>query len=400
MKRPFLGLHPTILLLAGTHFLVDSYGNIYAPLLPLLIPRLGLSLAAAGVLQMCFQMASSVAQLGFGHVADRWRPRVLVVAGPFLAVTVLSLIGLATNVWMLAAILVCGGLGAAAFHPPAAALVHRLADRGRKSSAMAFHITLGSIGFSLGPLVFAPFAGRFGLNWTPVLMIPGLVLLTIVVRKIPSIPRLHEHHETGGLAALRPHAKPLALLYSIVVLRTLASLSFATFMPVMLTRRGVSVGAAGAAVAIYLFATSLGGFVGGSLADRFGARRMIICTLVAAVPFLAAAPNFTGWTFVVIVSLGGFLLQSTLPVNVTFGQTLAPISAATVSSLMMGFGWGTAGISVPFVGMLADRIGIEHALMTMAGMPLLAAALAWPLPRTVTPASDVRASEVAGVEPE
>jgi len=148
----------------------------------------------------------------------------------------------------------------------------------------------------------------------------------------------------------------------------------------MLTRRGVSVGAAGAAVAIYLFATSLGGFVGGSLADRFGARRMIICTLVAAVPFLAAAPNFTGWTFVVIVSLGGFLLQSTLPVNVTFGQTLAPISAATVSSLMMGFGWGTAGISVPFVGMLADRIGIDRTLTAMSAVPLVAAALALPLP--------------------
>ena len=399
MTRRYFGFHPTILLLAATHFLVDSYGNIYAPLLPLLIPRLGLSLATAGVLQMCLQMASSVAQLGFGHVADRWRPRVLVVVGPFCAVAVFSLIGLATNVWMLAPVLMLGGLGAAAFHPPAAALVHRLADKRRKAAAMAFHITLGSIGFSLGPLLFAPFAGRFGLSWTPVLMIPGLILLAIVVRKIPAIPRLHSHQD-GGLAALRPHAKPLSLLYAIVVLRTLASLSFATFMPVMLTRRGISVGAAGAAVAIYLFATSVGGFVGGSLADRFGARRMIISTLVAAVPFLAAAPNFTGWTFVAIVSLGGFLLQSTLPVNVTFGQTLAPISAATVSSLMMGFGWGTAGISVPFVGMLADRIGIERALMTMAVMPLMAAALALPLPRGVTTAHDARASEVAGVEPE
>ena len=61
--RP-LGLHPTVLLLAGTHFLVDGFSNIYAPLLPLLIPQLHLSLVAAGTLQMCFQMANSVAQLG------------------------------------------------------------------------------------------------------------------------------------------------------------------------------------------------------------------------------------------------------------------------------------------------------------------------------------------------
>ena len=116
-------------------------------------------------------------------------------------------------------------------------------------------------------------------------------------------------------------------------------------------------------------------------------------------PFLALAPTFSGWMFVAIVSIGGFLLQSTLPVNVTFGQMIAPISAATVSSLMMGFGWGTAGISVPFVGILADRIGIEHALMTMAFMPLVAATLALPLPAGRRPSAGPRASDVATIEP-
>ena len=70
MKR----IHPTVLLMAGAHFMVDAYGNIYAPLLPLLIPKLHLSLAAAGTLTMLYQMAASVAQVGFGHLADRWRP--------------------------------------------------------------------------------------------------------------------------------------------------------------------------------------------------------------------------------------------------------------------------------------------------------------------------------------
>jgi FSR family fosmidomycin resistance protein-like MFS transporter len=107
---------------------------------------------------------------------------------------------------------------------------------------------------------------------------------------------------------------------------------------------------------------------------------VIILSLMTAVPFLAIAPQLSGWQFVVTLAVGGFLLQSTLPVNVTFGQTLAPISVATVSSLMMGFAWGVGGFSVPFVGMLADRIGIEHTLMAMSAVPLLAAALALPLP--------------------
>ena len=37
-----LRLHPTILLMASAHLMVDGYGNIYAPMLPILIPRLGL----------------------------------------------------------------------------------------------------------------------------------------------------------------------------------------------------------------------------------------------------------------------------------------------------------------------------------------------------------------------
>ena len=393
MRPRFLGLHPTVLLLASTHFIVDGYGNIYAPLLPLLIPQLGLSLAAAGTLQMCFQMANSVAQLGFGRLADRWRPRLLVVAGPVLAVAVLSLIGLAPNAVALAAVLVVGGLGGAAFHPPAAALVHRLGGE-RKGLSMSVHITGGSLGFSLGPLLFAPFVERFGLAWTPALMVPGLATLAYFLRSVPPMARTEEPHHAAGFAALRPYAKPLALLYGIVVLRTLASLSFATFMPVMLTRRGWSVAAAGTAAAAYLFASGIGGFLGGPAADRWGPRSIIIVSLVSAVPFLAFAPMLTGWTFVGVLAVGGFLLQSTLPVNVTFGQTLAPISAATVSSLMMGFAWGTGGLSVPFVGMLADRIGIERALVTMACMPLVAAALALPLPSGKHAPTPARASEL------
>jgi len=388
--------------MAGTHFIVDGYSNIYAPLLPLLIPQLQMSLFVAGTLQMCFQIANSVAQLAFGHIADHWRPRVLVIAGPLVAVSLLALIGLPSTPFMLGVVLVLGGLGAAAFHPPAAALVHRISAE-RKGFAMSFHITGGSLGFSLGPLIFAPFAERYGLQWTPLLILPALAVLALMLPRVPRIETLAERGAVKGFKALRPYRKPLTLLYLIVVLRTLTALSFATFMPVMLTRRGMTVGEAGTAMAIYLFSTSVGGFFGGAIADRWGPRNVIMWSLVLSVPFLAYAPMQTGWTFVAIVSLGGFLLQSTLPVNVSFGQMIAPISAATVSSLMMGFAWGTGGLSVPFVGMLADRIGIERTLVVMSVMPLAAAAFAAPLPsgrfgHTPARASDAGHAETTGTE--
>ena len=372
--------------------MVDGYGNIYAPLLPLLIPKLGLSLAAAGTLTMLFQLSASVAQIGFGRLADRWRPRLLVMAGPIISVTVLSLVGLASSPLMLAAILVAGGLGAAAFHPPAAALAHRLGGD-HPGLAMSVYITGGTLGFSLGPLMFAPFAERVGLGLTPFLALPGLLVVAFFLTRVPPMP-LHAS-AGGGLRVLAPYAKPLGLLYTIVVLRTLTAISFSTFVPVMLTRSGLSVSQAGYAVALYLFASGVGGFFGGPVADRFGAKRVIALSLVFATPFLFAAPFLSGWPFVVLLAIGGFFLQSTLPVNVTFAQALAPVSAATVSSIMMGFGWGTGGLSVPFVGMIADRIGIPTTLSGLALVPLVAAACAIPLPSRGGPRqTPLRAAEL------
>jgi FSR family fosmidomycin resistance protein-like MFS transporter len=165
--RGWLGLHPSIWKVASTHVVVDAYTNIYAPLLPLLIPRLNLSLMAAGTIAMCFQMANSVSQLGFGALADRWQPRTLVIVGPLVTVIVLSFVGVASTPLMLGTILVLGGLGGAAFHPAAAALVYRVADQ-RKGLAMSTHLSGGSLDFQWRQSCSrhsSPRSGWRGLRW-------------------------------------------------------------------------------------------------------------------------------------------------------------------------------------------------------------------------------------------
>jgi MFS family permease len=119
------------------------------------------------------------------------------------------------------------------------------------------------------------------------------------------------------------------------------------------------------------------------MADVYGARRVIIWTLAASVPFLLFGQLTSGWTLTLLVAIGGMFLQSTLPINVTFGQQVAPVSAATVSSLMMGAGWGVGSLFAPLVGMVGDRLGLHAALSLTAVVPLLAALFAIPLPSRV-----------------
>lgn len=387
-------------IVSSAHFMVDAYSNMYAPLLPLLMPRLGMSLQAAGTLMMVFQAAGSLSQLLFGRLADRGHARALLVAGPLVSAAVLSLMGLVQSMGMLALVLVAGGLGIAAFHPPGAMVAHT-AGRGRPGTAMSVFVTSGTIGFALSPLLVASAADRFGLGATLWFLLPGVACSLLFARSVPALPLASHHHQGGGLRALRPQARSLFLLYALVVLRTVVSLSFATFVPVLLTRQGMSVGEAGAAMALYLFMSGIGGFWGGTLADRFGPRRVILWSLLLSTPFLVAAPQLTGWGFAGTLAIGGLFLQSTLPVNVSFGQALAPHSAATVSSLMMGVAWGTGGMLVPVTGTLADALGLPTTLTIMACLPLAAAALARllppapPLPMHVEPVE----VNVAAVDP-
>jgi FSR family fosmidomycin resistance protein-like MFS transporter len=373
-----VGVPRTVLVMSATHLVTDIFGNIYAPLLPLFIPRLGLSLTAAGIIAASIQIAGSIAQLVFGPLADRWRPKVLAVAGPIVAVTFLSLAGLATSPIMLGAILVVGCLGSAAFHPTAAAIVNRVGGA-RRGTSMSVHVTGGALGNAIAPMLFAPYAQHFGLTWTPLLAVPALVLLISILRRIPDV-RLSHGHAPTGFTALRPYALPLALLWSAVVIRTMVAIGFSTFLPVLMTKRGMSVTEAGLAVGAYLLAGSLGGLAGGPFADRFGPRRVIAGSLVLSVPLLLAALVLPGPVALVVLTAGGFFLGSTLPVNITFAHAIAPVATGTVSSLMLGVAWGVGGLAVPLVGMVGDTVGLQPALLILAVLPAAAALLTMRLP--------------------
>ena len=112
---------------------------------------------------------------------------------------------------MLAAVLVVGGLGGAAFHPSAAAVVHRLGGRG---AAWRWRYTSrrASIGYALGPLLFAPYVQRFGLGVDAVARHPGPAVLALILPRLPRHARRSATRGSGGMAALRPYARPLFLL--------------------------------------------------------------------------------------------------------------------------------------------------------------------------------------------
>ena len=113
--------------------------------------------------------------------------------------------------------------------------------------------------------------------------------------------------------------------------------------------------------------------MGGGLAQRFGAKRVIQASFLGSVPLIALF-FFVGnvWIANAGLILGGLILLLTIPVNVVMAQQLAPTQTGTVSSLMMGASWGMAGlIAIPIVGWAGDHSGLHSALASLLVAPLL-----------------------------
>src|SRR5262245_14792042 len=171
-------LTPRLVLLSLGHFTIDSYSSFFSPLLPLLVTKLHLSLTLVGSLVALASVSSSFSQLLFGWLADRVHRPWFVAFGPLVAAAFLSAIGLAPTFAALAALLMLGGIGVAAFHPQGASLAIDLAPS--RARAMAIFVTGGTLGFSLGPLFAVLLVGRFGLERTWLAAFPGMVMAGVL----------------------------------------------------------------------------------------------------------------------------------------------------------------------------------------------------------------------------
>lgn len=383
MRRLFSAvLPPRLALLSFAHFSIDAFSSFFPPLLPLLKDRFHLTLAGVGTVVALSATSSSFLQVPFGLVSDRMRRPWFTTFGPPVAALFLSAIGLAPSFTVLIALLMLGGLGVAAFHPQSAVLASGLSTR--RSLAMSFFVTGGTLGFSLGPLYSTTVLQWFGLNRTWLAALPGLLVFALLATQFQRLtPHPHERTARAPLRELRPVVRPLALLYTAVVCRSAVSYGYMTFLPIHLRARGFPVSSWGLLLTAYLGFGALGGFLGGWLADRWGGRRVVRNSFLGALPLYVAFNFMPDVPGLVCLILGSFVLQGSLPVNVVLGQELSPRHSSLISSLLMGAAWGVGALLVIPIGMLADRFGLQTALLALSGMLLLGIACALSLPATV-----------------
>jgi FSR family fosmidomycin resistance protein-like MFS transporter len=366
------------------HCVNDTYSYILPPLLPLLLTQAGLTLGMGAALVAIQQLASAILQPMFGHWADRsGEGRWMAWLGVLLSGCGAAALGLLPGFGGLALAMLAIGVGSALFHPVTAALVAQAAPPSQRGFWMSTYISAGNVGLGLGPLLVGLVLVDGGLHDTWPLAIPSVLAAALIFRLAPKRPGHRGALQSSLLTILRRHWRILAGLISVVALRSWASTTLVTFLPILATQRGAAPADAAQVLTVFLISGAIGGLVGGAIADRVGRDRVVIGSMLLSVPFsvyLALDQQFD-LAFVAAAAASGFFLNGSWISLTVRGQESVPGSIAMMSGLMLGLSVGLGGLAVTPFGLIADRYGLQSVIFVTGLLPALGAVMMRFVPR-------------------
>lgn len=366
---------PAVATISAAHMIHDIYPAFLAPLLPLLIAKLSIPLAAAGALATILR-SGSLLQPFLGLWADRADCRWFVILAPSVTAFGMSLLGVAPDYLSVAILLAVATVSIAAFHPAAAAAVTRASGRswGRGSS---LYMTGGELARAIGPMFIVTLVAWVGLEGSYIAAVPGFVCSVVLYWQLRrrQISLAGQSSVSNIWRALKEQRRPLLLLSGLVLFRSISVTAFATFYPTFLVGLGSDLLFAGLAVAVYELAGAGGALVGGTLSDKFGRRTMMLISQVATAPLLFMALLWpTGPLGLGLLGLAGAMALSAAPVQLTMAMELLPGGRSTASGITFFLGFEGTLVATLVVGAVADWIGLGQAL----GFSVLASMLSIP----------------------
>lgn len=378
-RQPLGGAAGAAWLMAVAHGTNDAYVAFLHPLLPRLMDRLGLSIALAATLAMTLSIASSLLQPIMGYVADHVGRRWFVAAGPLMTGVFLSSIGLAPGFWTLMLLLVLGGLGSAAFHPPGASMAARVSEGKGSGLRLSMFSFGGALGYAAGPLIAVGTVGVVGFEGLWIAMVPGILMAMLIFVGVGPTPVRHTQAPPPSPRHLmRALAGPLGLVFGISAVGAFVQRVYVTMEPIIVAQAGGTEAAGALALSTYLGAQAVGTLTSGVLTDRVDRRKLLVGLTLAGVPAhlcaLLLAPGSIG--ALAAAAVAGATTMALLPPVVVMAQEMIPDGAAATSGIVMGLAWALGSVGVLGTGLLADAVGPATASALSVPMLLVGTLLA------------------------
>jgi FSR family fosmidomycin resistance protein-like MFS transporter len=263
---------------------------------------------------------------------------------------------------------------------------------GRETTAAAYFFVFGQAGLFLGPVlagIILDRSGTFGLLAVAALAFPVGAFVARQLRNVYSSNNPGTSGSIGKRIGIPRDENLVKALLPLVAFALLAAFqawsqqNMVTFVPKNLSDLGQSPSTYGLVAALFMGGSALGNVVGGSMADRFGKRRVTAIALsLASIPlYMVSVVGWSPWLFV-LVPLSGGLTGATHSIIVVLAQRMIPTGMAMASGMILGFMFASGAVGTFLSGYLADIYGVPMVFQLSALIALVAAGLALSLPKS------------------
>jgi len=345
--------------IAFAHFVHDLYTSFPAPLLPLIIERLSLTLSQAGLLSTVMQLPS-LANPFIGLFADnKGLARWLVILAPTLTAIPMSAIGIAPSYGMLLILVFAAGISVSLFHVPAPVTVARYSGK-FKGRGMSYFMTGGELARTLGPIIAVAAVSVLGLAHFHFILALALATSVLLFMTLEPSREPVKAKRRGSLAQaykeVRHVLKPLA---GVLSARAMMHGSMGMFLTVYVEQATGSLWMGGTALTLYEAMGVAGILSAGTLSDRLGRRRVLFWALAVAPVTLLLFAVTTGVIQVISLLITGFTVLSTTPVMLALVQESAGENPAAANGLFMMISFAVRSLAVVASGAAADAFGLN-----------------------------------------
>jgi len=354
--------------------------------------------ARAGVLSFIIAFGISKAGTNYvaGRMSERYGRKPVLVLGWLVAVPVPFLLMWAPSWdWIIAANVLLGVSQGLTWSMTVIMKID-LAGPKKRGLAMGLNECAGYFAVALAALLTGAIASEYGLRPAP--FYPGIVFVVLgLIASVVLVAETREHaaveqEQAGhgvGEAVPPPSGRELFVRTTLTD-RNLSSATQAGFVnnlndgmawglfPILFAAAGMTLQQIGWLAALYPAAWGIGQLVTGALSDRTGRKPLIVGGMAlqaVAIVVTVSAGDFVGFAAgALLLGIGTAMVYPTLLAAI--GDVAAPswrASAVGVYRLWRDLGYAAGAI---FAGALADQLGLEVAVLCIAGLTMTSAVVA------------------------
>lgn len=381
MKSNLPSNKKALIWLSGAHFINDVYTGVLNPIMPFIAAKIGISMAIATVILTVSHIFSSLLQPIFGYFADNIVKRTFIFWGLILSSIFIPLCALPDKIYLLIMCIILGSIGSSIFHPQALGFASRFSKGFDVSKSMAVFIAMGTLGYSLGPVISSSITQFLGMHKMPLMTFLGIIWAFLAFKMVPKISLL-ENNVTKidfklAFKKILTNRK-LNILNIIAMLKTMITSSCFILLPFLWKNIGHCPLYIGMALFAFIFAGGIGSLISSSFEKRIGAANVFYISMISTFPlmilFLLSYKNYPVLSLLIFVIIG-FVSMMATPVLMLMAQNVLPQYKSIISGFINGFSWGIVAVIISMLGFTAEKTGIPLVLIIISVIPAICSVL-------------------------